>query len=255
MRIIALGDIVGSPGRRVVASLLGEIKREFQPHLVIANGENAAGGIGLTPETAQFLFQAGIDVITSGNHIWAQKDIIPYLDGDLPIIRPLNYPPGVAGSGYIIRQGVMVVNLIGRTFVGEFDCPFRSMDNLLAKIGDQPRMVVVDFHAEATSEKMALGYYLDGRVSAVLGTHTHVMTADAQILPRGTAYITDLGMSGPIESVIGDDPKAVIQRFLTAVPQRLPVAKGRSMLNGVFVELDEVTGLAQAIKPIHREEP
>lgn len=255
MRIIALGDIVGSPGRRAVGNLLGRLREDYQPDLVIANGENAAGGIGLTPETASYLFHAGIDVITSGNHIWAQKDIVPHLEEDIPLIRPLNYPPGVAGRGYCTCREVLVVNLIGRTFVGEFDCPFRSIDRFLAEIDARPRVIAVDFHAEATSEKMAMGYYLDGRVSVVFGTHTHVMTADARILPKGTAYITDLGMCGPMESVIGDEPEAVIKRFLTSIPQRLPVARGRAMVNGVFVEVDSATGLAQEIKPLHLEEP
>jgi len=251
--ILAIGDIIGKPGRQAIQKLLPELKEQHSPDLVIANGENVAGGIGLTSITARELLEAGVNVITSGNHIWAHKEIIPYLDSEMPILRPLNYPPGVPGRGYIIRGRAMVVNLMGRTFMGDLDCPFRTIDKLLAELKDKPPVIIVDFHAEATSEKMALGRYLDGRVSAVLGTHTHVGTIDAQILPGGTAYVTDIGMTGPMDSVIGDDAEAVIQRFLTAIPHRLSVGKGKIIFNAMLVEIDDNTGKALSIERIYQE--
>jgi len=248
--ILAIGDIVGKPGRKAVSRVLPDLRRKYGINLVIANGENAAGGIGLTPETARELLDAGTDVITSGNHIWAQKEIFPYLEGQMPIVRPLNYPPGVPGRGYMVIGQVAVVNIMGRTFIGNFDCPFQAMDKLLGKL-KQP-IIIVDFHAEATSEKVAMGRYLDGRVSAVLGTHTHVGTIDTQILRGGTAYVSDIGMTGPIDSVIGDDADAVIQRFLTGIHYRLSVGKGKSALNAVMVDVDD-TGRAKSIERIYRE--
>jgi metallophosphoesterase (TIGR00282 family) len=249
--ILAIGDIVGRPGRRAVSQLLPGLRQQYGLDLVIANGENAAGGIGLTLATARELLDCGVDVITSGNHIWAQKEIIPYLDGEMPILRPLNYPPGVPGKGHIIIGQAAVVNLMGRTFIGDFDCPFRAMDKLLSEL--EQRVIIVDFHAEATSEKVAMGRYLDGRVSAVLGTHTHVGTIDAQILPQGTAYVTDIGMSGPLDSVIGDDAEAVIQRFLTGMPHHLSVGKGKTALNAVMVKIDDESGKGLSIERVYRE--
>jgi len=230
--------------------LLPGLHHEYGVDLVIGNGENAAGGIGLTPDTAQELFDSGIDVITSGNHIWAHKELLPYLDGDLPLLRPLNYPPACHGYGYWFRDNVLVVNLIGRTFIGNFDCPFRAMDTLLAEFKDKTNVIIVDFHAEATSEKVAMGWYLDGRVSAVLGTHTHIGTIDAHILPGGTAYVTDIGMVGPMDSVIGDDVSSVINRFLSQIPRRLSVGKGIVDFNAILVEVSEDTGKAVGIKRI-----
>jgi metallophosphoesterase (TIGR00282 family) len=253
MLILAIGDIIGKPGRWAVRELLPRLRQEYGVDLVIANGENAAGGIGLTPDTAQELLAAGVDVLTSGNHIWAQKEIIPYLDGEMPILRPLNYPPGVPGRGYIVRNGALVVNLIGRTFMSNLDCPFRGMDQLLAELRPKPPVIIVDFHAEATSEKMAMGRYLDGRVSAVLGTHTHVGTIDAQVLPQGTAYVTDIGMTGPTDSIIGDDAEMVLQRFLTALPHRLSVGTGKVMLNAILVKVDDKSGRAVSIERLYRE--
>ncbi len=251
MLILAIGDIIGRPGRRAVSQLLPGLRQQYGLDLVIANGENAAGGLGLTSTTAKELFDAGVDVLTSGNHIWAQKEIIPYLDGEMPILRPLNYPPGVPGKGHIAIGQVAVVNLMGRTFIGDFDCPFRAMDQLLAEL-KQP-IIIVDFHAEATSEKVAMGRYLDGRVSAVLGTHTHVGTIDAQILPQDTAYVTDIGMTGPLDSVIGDDAEAVIQRFLTRMPHHLSVGKGKTAFNAIMVGVANDTGRAISIDRIYRE--
>ena len=252
--VLAIGDIIGRPGRQAIEKLLPDLKKRYKPDLVIANGENVAGGIGLTKLTAEDLLKAGVDVITSGNHIWAQKDILPCLDSDMPIIRPMNYPPGLPGNGYIVFQKkAVVVNLIGRTFIGNFDCPFRAMDDLLESLAGQYKIIIIDFHAEATSEKMALGRYLDGRVSAVFGTHTHVGTIDSQILPQGTAYVTDIGMTGPVDSVIGDDADAVIERFLSMIPKRLSVGKGKVLFTGILTEIDDVTGKAVRIERISEE--
>ena len=253
MLILVIGDVVGKPGRQVVNELLPGLRQEYGLDLVVANAENAAGGLGLTSATARELLDAGIDALTSGNHIWAQKEIIPYLDGEMPILRPLNYPPGVPGRGYIVSNQAMVVNLMGRTFIGDYDCPFRAMDQLLAEAKPRPPVIIVDFHAEATSEKAAMGRYLDGRVSAVLGTHTHVGTIDAQLLFQGTAYVTDIGMTGPVDSVIGNDIETVIQRFLTRIPHHLPVGKGKTMLNGIMVKVADDSGRAISIERIYRE--
>lgn len=254
MLILAIADIIGSPGRRALRELLPGLKQQYGVDLVIANAENAAGGLGLTLATADELLASGVSILTSGNHIWAQKEIIPHLDSEMPVLRPLNYPPGVPGRGHIVlAEGAVVVSLMGRTFIGNFDCPFRAMDKLLAELEPRSKIVIIDFHAEATSEKMALGRYLDGRVSAVLGSHTHVGTTDAQLLPQGTAYVTDIGMTGPIDSVIGDDTQAVIRRFLSIIPHRLSVAKGRVMFNAILVSVDEETGRATSIERIYRE--
>ncbi len=248
-----IGDITGRPGRQAVKELLPGLRHQYRLSLIIANAENAAGGFGLTLTTAEELLGAGVDMMTSGNHIWAQQEIIPHLDGDMPIMRPLNYPSGVPGRGYLVNSQAMVVNLVGRTFMSNFDCPFRAMDQLLAELRPKPPVIIVDFHAEATSEKMAMGRYLDGRVSAVLGTHTHVGTIDAQLLPQGTAYVTDIGMTGPINSVIGDDTEMVLQRFLTAIPHRLPVGKGETMFTAILIRVDEGSGKATSIDRIYRE--
>ena len=253
MRVLMVGDVVGRPGRRALGLVLPQLRQEYGLDLVIVNGENVAGGQGLTPETAEELFALGVDVITSGNHVWEYKELYPYLGGQRPVLRPLNYPPQAPGRGYIILEKAMVVNLVGRTFMGNFDCPFRGMDQLLAQERDHPPVVIVDFHAEATSEKNAMGWYLDGRVSAVLGTHTHVGTIDWRILPRGTAYVTDVGMTGPLDSVIGVEVEAVLQRFLTLLPHRLPVGKGRVTFNAVLVHIDEASGRARKIDRITRE--
>lgn len=252
MHILVIGDVIGQPGRVAVKKLIPELRKTYKIDLIIANGENAAGGVGLTSSTATELYEAGVDVLTSGNHIWAHKEILPYLDSEMPLLRPLNYPPGVPGRGYLMFNGVMIVNLIGRTFIGEFDCPFRAMDNLLCNLENKPKAIVVDFHAEATSEKMAMGRYLDGRVSAVLGTHTHVGTTDAQVFPQGTAYVTDIGMTGPKESIIGDDIDMVLQRFLYHLPHRLAVGKGPKLVNAILVEVGD-SGTALNIERIYRE--
>ena len=252
MRILAIGDIIGKPGRKAVKEILPGLYSEYNIDLVVGNGENAAGGLGLTPSTAEELFDSGIDVITTGNHIWAYKEIIPYFDSEPPLLRPLNYPPTNPGRGYLLKNNVLIVNLVGRVFIGNFDCPFRAMDQLLAEFEHKSIPIIVDFHAEATSEKVAMGKYLDGRVSAVLGTHTHVGTIDAHILPGGTAYVTDIGMVGPIDSVIGDDPDSVLDRFLTQIPGRLSVGKGKVSFDAILVEVDEKTGKAVDIKRIQK---
>jgi len=251
--ILAVGDIIGRPGRQAVNELLPSLRQQYGLDLVIANGENVAGGLGLTSTTAKELLNAGVDVLTSGNHIWAQKEIIPYLDSEMPILRPLNYPPGVPGRGYIVNGQTAVVNLIGRTFMSNFDCPFRAMDRLLAELNPKPPVIIVDFHAEATSEKVAMGRYLDGRVSAVLGTHTHVGTIDAQLLPGGTAYVTDIGMTGPVDSIIGDDTEEVIRRFMTIIPHRLSVGKGKTMFSAILVRIDDKSGRGISIERIYKE--
>jgi metallophosphoesterase (TIGR00282 family) len=253
MLILAIGDVIGKPGRQAIARFLPELKQQYGVDFTVVNAENVAGGIGVTPETATELLKAGADVLTSGNHIWAHKDIIPILNSETPLIRPLNYPPGVPGRGFIVSKGVLVVNLIGRTFMGNYDCPFRTMDRLLAELPDKPPVILVDFHAEATSEKVAMGRYLDGRVSAVLGTHTHVGTIDASVLPGGTAHVTDIGMTGPIDSIIGDDPQSVLDRFLTQLPNRLSAGKGRTVVNAMLVKVDDATGRALSIERIQRE--
>ena len=252
MKILAIGDIIGKPGRNAVKEVLPGLCGEYDIDLVVGNGENAAGGLGLTPGTADELFDSGIDVITSGNHIWAYNEITPYLDSELAILRPLNYPPMNPGRGYLRKNNVLIVNLVGRVFMGHVDCPFRAMDQLLAEFEHKSIPIIVDFHAEATSEKVAMGRYLDGRVSAVLGTHTHVGTADARILPGGTAYVTDIGMVGPMDSVIGDDPDSVIKRFLTQIPSRLSVGRGTVSFDAILVEVDDKTGKAVAVQRIQR---
>ena len=253
MKILAIGDIIGKPGRRAVKEILPALKLGLGVDFVIANGENAAGGKGLTPDTADELFSYGIDVITSGNHIFAQSDIIPMLESPAPVLRPLNYPPGVPGKGFTIIKGVLVVSLMGRTFINTIDCPFRAMDAFLAGPDKKPNNIIVDFHAEATSEKQAIGWYLDGRVSAVVGTHTHVGTVDARVLPGGTACVSDIGMVGPWQSVIGDDKDDVLKRFLTGMHDRLSVAKGsRITFNSVLITTDS-NGKAIAIERIDRE--
>jgi metallophosphoesterase (TIGR00282 family) len=253
MIILAIGDIIGRPGRLAVQKLLPGLRNQYGIEMVIANVENTAGGIGATPSTIDELRECGVDVMTSGNHIWAHKEIIPYLENDKPVIRPLNYPEGVQGKGFIVKSGVAVINLIGRTFMSNYDCPFRTTEKLLKELGDKPVIKIIDFHAEATSEKVALGRYFDGQVSAVLGTHTHVGTIDARILPEGTAYVTDIGMTGPKDSVIGDSIDDVIQRFLTMIPKRLTVAKGPVIFTAMLLDIDNKTGRAKSMERFYQE--
>ena len=257
MRILMIGDVIGKPGREAVRRILPGLRLEHAIDLVIANGENAAGGFGLTVDTASELLDSGVDVLTSGNHIWDKKEFMPYLEDaqedGLPVVRPANYPDA-PGVGVIRRKGVAVVNLMGRVFMAQLDCPFRTADRLLEELrrDEETPVIIVDFHAEATSEKQAMGWYLDGRVSGVFGTHTHVGTIDTRILPGGTAYLTDVGMTGPVDSVIGSDTRAVLNRFLTSMPTRLEVAKGRCAFNSALVEVDEQTGRSLFLERIDR---
>jgi hypothetical protein len=253
MRLLFLGDIVGSCGRDAVISTVPLLRDELGLDCVIANGENSAGGKGITEKIARELFDAGVDVITGGNHTFQHREVYPYLDAEPRILRPLNYPAGAPGHGVATVGNVTVVNLIGRTFMpAAYDDPFAAADMALKAVSPG-QVVVVDFHAEATSEKQAMGWYLDGRVALVVGTHTHVPTADARLLPKGTAYCTDAGMCGARDSVIGDQTEAVLQRFLTQLPTRLPAADGAAVVNGVMVEVDQTTGRAASIKRCDRQ--
>ncbi|MFQ5927637.1 MAG: TIGR00282 family metallophosphoesterase [Terriglobia bacterium] len=255
MRILFIGDIVGRPGRHAVAERLPALVAEHEPALVVANCENAAAGIGITPPLVEELFATGIDVLTSGNHIWDRKEILPYFEQGAAngrLLRPANYP-SAPGSGLCLgqtRTGVAyaVLNLQGRVFMPEIDCPFKTADRLLESLPRALKVIVVDMHAETTSEKQAMGFYLDGRVSAVLGTHTHVPTADEKILPGGTAYLTDVGMTGPYAGVIGNAKEGVLRRFLTSLPTRLKVAEEDVQLCGALVDIDETSGHARAIQ-------
>jgi len=253
MRVLCIGDVIGKPGRKAVAALLPRLRAELRVDVAIANGENLAAGRGLTLATAKELLDAGVDVITSGNHIWDQKEIIPHLDSEAPILRPANYPPAAPGRGLVRFRELVVLNLMGRTFMYDIDDPFRCADALLAALPARTP-VIVDMHAEATSEKVAMGWYLDGRVSAVVGTHTHVPTADARLLPDGTAFVTDLGMVGPRDSVIGVEKDAVLKKFLTGMPARFTVAEHSPdvQFNAVLVEIDDGTAKATSIERIDR---
>jgi len=253
MRILFLGDVVGKPGRFAVRDQLPSLRRDRGVDFVIANAENASGGVGLTVKGAEELFRAGVDVLTSGNHIWRHREIYPRLDQEPRLLRPANYPPGAPGRGagvFATTSGekIAVLNLLGRTFMEPVDCPFRAADALLAALPPEPRVRLVDFHAEATSEKLCLGFWLDGRVSAVIGTHTHVQTNDARVLPGGTATLCDAGMCGVQASALGMDPGNVLDRFLTTLPQRFKLAKGEPELRGAVVDADVATGAATGIE-------
>ena len=254
MRVLAIGDVVGKPGRRAVAALVPALRRDLQIDAVIANGENAAAGRGLTGKTAQDLFDAGVDVITSGNHIWAQKEIVEVIEKDDRILRPANYPQGAPGRGMTSVGRLTVINLMGRTFMYEIDDPFRVAERLLADV-PAGQIIIVDMHAEATSEKIALAWHLDGRVAAVFGTHTHVPTADQRLLPKGTAFVCDLGMCGPRDSIIGVEPEPVIRKFLTGMPARFTVAEGSPVVtfNAVLIDIDGESGRARSIERVDRE--
>lgn len=253
MKILVVGDVTGKPGRRILKLLLPQLRRQHGATLVIANGENAAGGMGITEETAGELFAAGVDLITGGNHTWRNRDAYVLLDAHPRILRPANYPPGAPGRGAATVEvngvAVGVLNLQGRVFMSELDDPFRAADLAVAELRLRTPVIVVDFHAEATSEKVAMGWHLDGKVSAVLGTHTHVQTADERILPGGTAYVTDIGMTGPRDGVIGMDREVILEHFRSGLPTRFTVAGGVAQLNGVVIDVDG-DGRAQAIERI-----
>jgi len=253
MRILFIGDIFGSPGRAIVGDHLADLVQNHGVDLVIANAENAAAGFGLTPRITEDLLGLGIDVLTSGNHIWDKKEIADYIGGQPRLLRPANYPEGCPGAGWYTgctRSGApyAVLNLQGRTYLPNIDCPFRKADAILGSLPGTVRVRVVDFHAEVTSEKIAFCWYVDGRVTAVIGTHTHVPTADERILPGGAACLTDVGMTGPYDSVIGADKQAALQRFLHSIPHRLEPAKGDVRLAAVLIDADPVSGRAQAIR-------
>lgn len=253
LNILFIGDIVGRPGRQIVKTLLPKITEQYKIEFVVANAENAAGGFGINEKVANELFSFGIDLITTGNHVWDKKEVIPYIAKESRILRPLNYPKGVPGLGSIVIKTrknnlVGVLNVSGRVFMDLLDCPFRSTEEEILKIKDQTNLIFIDFHAEATSEKMAFAYYFDGKVSAVIGTHTHVQTADERILPKGTAYITDVGMTGPEDSVIGFKKKEVIEKFLDYMPKKFDVPSIPSIFSAVVVQVDKATALTKDIK-------
>jgi len=255
VKVLFISDIVGKPGRQALSQELHRLVDRYAVDLVIANGENAAGGFGLTEETARELFGCGVHLITSGNHIWDKKESVDFIKREEKLIRPANYPEGTPGRGSAIIQtasgiSVAVLNLEGRVFMSNLECPFRVADREIAKLKEVTPIVLVDFHAEATSEKLSLGWYLDGRVSAVLGTHTHVQTADERILPGGTAYMTDVGMTGSFDSVIGIRKELAVEKFLTQLPVRFEVAKRDIRLNCVVLEIDEISGKALGIERI-----
>lgn len=252
MKILFIGDIVGQPGRRAVKNLLPRLKLRHALDFVVANGENSAGGNGITQGTANELLEAGVDVITSGDHVWDQKEIMEMIDKESRFLRPLNYPPGVPGRGAAVfelpgKPPVGILNVQGRTFMPALENPFEMAEAAVWKLREKAKVILVDMHAEATSEKIAMGRMLDGLVSAVVGTHTHVQTADEQIFPGGTAFLCDAGFTGPHESILGREIEPVIRRFKTSMPQRFEVARGRIMLQGVLLEVDENTGRAVSI--------
>ena len=263
MKLLFIGDVVGEPGRKAVKALVPKLRELHRLDMVIANGENSAGGSGITPKTAAELYDGGVDVITTGDHLWDQKEVLQLLESEKRFVRPMNYPAGTPGSGVAVHTlpdgtPVAVVNAQGLTFLPNLDSPFRVLQEALPGIRTQAQIIFVDFHAEATSEKIALARMLDGQVSAVVGTHTHVQTADEQIFPGGTAFLCDAGFTGPHESVLGREIPPVITRFLTNMPQRFPVARERVLLQGALIEIDPKSGKARSItrvsEPYRKEE-
>jgi len=258
MKILFIGDIVGSPGREAIKKLVAPLKQELQIDFVIANAENASGGSGITARVATELFASRADVLTSGDHIWKKPEIFELINQEERILRPLNFPSGAPGRGASIfkaQNGVKigVININGRVFMEALDCPFKTALRAAEELAAETKIIIVDIHAEATSEKIALGWYLDGKVSAIFGTHTHIQTADEKILPQGTAYITDVGMTGPYDSVIGRRVEDVLTRFLSSIPVRFEVAENNIQLHGALVEIDEHTGKARSILRIQRK--
>ncbi len=254
MKVLFIGDIIGEPGRKMVKASMKDLAERHRPDLVLANGENAAGGFGITPDIAEELFSLGIHVLSSGNHVWDKKEIEPYISKQDRLIRPANYPEGNPGFGSVIVSTsagkAAVLNLEGRVFMSNLDDPFRTADREIEALKKETAVIIIDFHAEASSEKAALAWYLDGRVSAVIGTHTHVQTADERILPGGTAFITDVGMTGPTDSVIGVKKEEAIARFLYQSPRRFTIPKGPVHLDAAVMEIDATTGKALSIERI-----
>ena len=258
MKILFIGDIVGSPGREVIKQLVSPLKQEYLIDFVVANAENASGGSGITAKVAAELFASGVDVLTSGDHIWKKREIFELINQEERILRPINFPSGAPGRGAAVFKSkngfkVGVINVNGRVFMEAIDCPFKTALKAVEELAKETKVIIVDIHAEATSEKIALGWYLDGKVSAVLGTHTHIQTADEKILPKGSAYITDVGMSGPYDSVIGRRVEDVLTRFLSSIPVKFEVAEENVQLHGVLVEIDEATGKARSILRIQKK--
>ena len=250
--VLCVGDVFGEPGRRAIETLLPKLKKRYDVDVAVVNVENAAAGVGVIFVNAKAFLEHGADVMTSGNHIWDKKEIIDYIPKENLLLRPANYPPGTPGSGSIVVKAgphkVAVLNMMGRVFLPLLDCPFRKADEEVPRLRQETPIIVVDMHCEATSESQAMGWYLDGRVSAVVGTHRHVQTADERILPKGTAYITDLGLTGPTDSVIGVDPEIALRRFLTQMPNRFEPAKGPVALHGVVIRIDPETGQGLSIE-------
>lgn len=260
MKILFIGDIIGKVGRITTKELIPNIVNRYKIDMVIANGENAAGGFGITEEVVSEIFKCGVHVITTGNHVWDKKEFATQILKEDRVLRPLNYPPGVPGYGSVLYslpngEKVAVINISGRVFMSTMDCPFRIGNEEVERLANVTKVIIIDFHAEATSEKIAFGYFIDGKVSAVIGTHTHVQTADEKILPKGTAFITDVGMTGPDNSIIGIKKDQVIQRFLTSMPVRLEPAKGDGIFNAVVIEIDESTGKSTAIQRLQLKYP
>jgi 2',3'-cyclic-nucleotide 2'-phosphodiesterase len=258
MKILFIGDIVGSPGREAIRTLVAPLKQELGIDFVIANAENASGGSGITAKVAAELFASEVDVLTSGDHIWKKPEIFELINQEERILRPLNFPSGAPGRGAKVFKGrngikVGVININGRVFMEALECPFRAALKAAEELAGETKIIIVDIHAEATSEKIALGWYLDGKVSAIFGTHTHIQTADEKILPQGTAYITDVGMTGPYDSVIGRRVEDVLTRFLSSIPVRFQVAETNIQLHGALVDIDEATGKARSILRIQKK--
>ncbi len=255
MNILVIGDIVGRPGRNIVKKLLAKLQSEHDISFTIANAENAAGGRGITKDIKDELLSVGIDVLTMGNHVWDNKSIFNFIDDEPRLVRPANYPGDCPGQGYHVytagfNKKIAVINASGRIYLPPLDCPFKTVMDILQELGDSVDITLVDFHAEATSEKLALGYYLDGKVSAVVGTHTHIQTADERIMPQGTAYITDLGMTGPVYSILGMEKEPIIEKFINGRPARFEVASGPAQLQGIVLRLDEDSNKVLEIKRI-----
>jgi metallophosphoesterase (TIGR00282 family) len=252
MKIMMIGDVYGEPGRAILTRLLPRLKDQHHVDFTVVNVENAAGGFGVTQAIAESVLDLGVDVMTTGNHVWDKREITSYIVKENRLLRPANYPEGTPGTGYItVKAGphrVTVINLMGRVFMNPIDCPFRKAESILDAVGGETPIRLVDFHCEATSESVAMGWWLDGKVTAVVGTHRHVQTADERVLPGGTAYITDLGMTGPTDGVIGVDREQILQRFLTQMPIRFETAKGPAALHGVVITVDPDTGRASAIE-------
>ena len=260
MKVLFIGDIVGKTGRTATKALLPTVVTRYKIDLVIANGENAAGGFGITDKIVAELLGYGVHVITTGNHVWDKKEFIPQISKENRVLRPLNYPPGVPGYGSLLyplhnHVKVAIINIAGRVFMSPNDCPFRVAKEEIERLSAFTKVIIVDFHAEATSEKIAFGHYVDGKVSAVIGTHTHVQTADEKVLPGGTAYISDVGMTGPSDSVIGIEKEQIIERFLTGMPMRFETAQGEGIFSALVIEIDEETGRSTAVQRLQLKHP